>query len=254
MSTRDRRPTAPDADADETTDELGEAEAAAAEAEARAEAARARAERIRQQAKAATTEDTGDADAAEDSTEDSAEGATENVPDPGEPTTRRRRLRLPSLTTVGVATLVVVLAGALTAIGFMAWQHRISAREDQRTAEVAAAARENTQVMMTLDHANAQANVQRVIDHSTGKFKDQYQAGAKDLVADLEKSKVVTRVTVTDVAVESVTADSTVALVAARTEGTNAEGAPQQPQLWRIAMKLSRDGGQLKIADVEFVQ
>lgn len=268
-------PGSPALDADRTAEALRDAEVAVAEAEARAAAARARAERARRQARAeaAEAEDPPDTPAitagadgrtADDETELSATAesaeAAESVATSGSAaaaeagTVPKRRPRMPSRTTLCVAALIVVLGCSLAATALMVRQHLISAQDDRQTAEAAAAARENTQVLMTMDHANAEDGVQRVLDRSTGTFKDHYQEGAKDLVKDLERSKVVTKVTVNDIAVESTTDNSVVVLVAARTEGTNAEGAPQQPQLWRIAMTLTRDSGQLKISDVEFVQ
>ena len=60
-------------------------------------------------------------------------------------------------------------------------------------------------------------------------------------------------VTVHDVAVESMTDNSAIVLVAATTEAKGAEGPPQ-PRSWHIALGLRRDGGKPKMANIEFVQ
>lgn len=256
MSTSKR--SSPALDDDHTAETLQAAEAEAAEAEAAAEAARARAERARQQAEAETTEDGDPNDAPSDATdggEDTADASDDTAS--GTPSGKRRRprwLRLPRLKTLGVAALIVITGAALAASGYIVWQHRIADQEKQRTAEFSAAARENAEILMALDHSNAQAVVQRVLDHSTGTFKEHYQENVEDLTQQLQESKVVAKATVSDVAVDSMTDDSAVVLVAARTEGTDAVGAPQQPRLWRIGLTLTRDDGQLKISDVEFVQ
>ena len=66
-------------------------------------------------------------------------------------------------------------------------------------------------------------------------------------------SKAVTETNVTATAVESMTDDTATVLVAATSRVTNAAGAKQEPRAWRLSVNLARDGGQLKLAKVEFV-
>jgi Mce-associated membrane protein len=49
------------------------------------------------------------------------------------------------------------------------------------------------------------------------------------------------------------TDDSAVALVSASSRVTNSAGAKQEPRSWRLSVNLQRDGGQIKMAKVEFV-
>jgi Mce-associated membrane protein len=60
-------------------------------------------------------------------------------------------------------------------------------------------------------------------------------------------------VTVNSVAVESMSDDSAVVLVAASSRVTNSAGANQEPRSWRLSVDLQRDGGQIKMSKVEFV-
>lgn len=66
-------------------------------------------------------------------------------------------------------------------------------------------------------------------------------------------SKVITEVTVNSVAVESMTENSAVVLVAASSRVTNSEGANQEPRTWRLSVDLQREGDQIKMSKVEFV-
>ena len=54
-------------------------------------------------------------------------------------------------------------------------------------------------------------------------------------------------------ALESRNGDSGVVLLAASSKVTNANGAQQDPRSWRMSVTLTRDGGQLKMSNVEFV-
>jgi Mce-associated membrane protein len=63
----------------------------------------------------------------------------------------------------------------------------------------------------------------------------------------------VTESTVNAAAVDTMSDDNAVVLIAATTRVTNTAGAQQQPRSWRVAVSLTREGGQIKLAKVEFV-
>ncbi len=255
-----------------------EAEAEAAEAEAIAAAARARARAVRLRRQAETVEaDASDTADVEDATEtatdldevdtvDEVEDTVDEVEDseddgdvaveaPEETPARRRRRWLPRPSWKRVAAGVAILCtcALLAASGYMVWQHRQSAQEQQRSAEYAAAGRQSVVTLMSLDFNKAQEDVQRIIDNSTGQFKTDFENQAADFVKVAQESKVITDVTVNATAVESMTDNSAVVLVAATSRVTNSAGAQQEPRSWRLSVNLERDGGQIKMSKVEFV-
>ncbi len=228
-------PDAPDADA---------ADAAAAEAEARAEAARARANELRRKLEAASADD-GD---------EVADTAVDDVDiDEVAPATKRR-LRLPGVKAVAAGLVILVIAGLLSVTGWMLWEHRRAADERHHTAEYAAAARQGVVNLMSMDYTQAKESVQRIIDDSIGKFKNNFQDTSQDLIKALQDSKMITKVTVNDTAVEAMDDETATVLVAATShrEGPNAPKEDQQPRVWRMVVTLQRDGGQIKVSDVEF--
>ncbi|MGE2690802.1 hypothetical protein [Mycolicibacterium pulveris] len=271
----DRGETPPPADGSEAGSALTlaeEAEAQAAEAEAVAEAARARARaiRLRQEAEEAekaaaaekaeaADEDTGSDDQPAEATVDAAaaeatvDAATEEAEEaPAQPPTNPRRWgRI--LKAVGMTLAILCTGALLAASGYMVWQHREAADLEQLQAEYAAAGRQSVVTLMSLDFNNAEADVQRIIDNSTGQFRTDFEAQAKDFVQVAQDSKVVTDVTVNSTAVESMNQDSAVVLVAATSRVTNAAGAQQEPRAWRLSVDLQRDGDQIKMSKVEFV-
>jgi Mce-associated membrane protein len=229
---------------DRTDDELARAaEDEAAAAEARAGAARARAEELRR------TLQTEQTSAAEPEIRTGDDGFDE-------PAAAASRPRLaPPLQSIAAAAAALLTVALLVATGAMIWQHRQVGQERQRTAEYAAAARQGVINLMSIDYATAQDSVQRVLDGSTGRFRDNFAETADDFVAALQDEKIVTTATVNDAAVKSMTADGAVVLVSAtsRREGKQAPEDQQQPRLWRITMNLVRDGDQIKMSSVEFV-
>ncbi len=135
----------------------------------------------------------------------------------------------------------------------MVKNHRDQAAEQQRSAEYAAAARQSAVTLMSLDFNKAKEDVQRIIDNSTGQFRDDFKNQADDFIKVAQDSKVITEVTVNATGVEQMTNDTAVVLVSATSRVTNAAGAKQEPRSWRLSVNLQRDGGQIKMSKVEFV-
>ncbi|MFB1298029.1 hypothetical protein ACAG24_021160 [Mycobacterium sp. pW049] len=259
------RPT--DAEQARALAEEAEAEAAEADAMAAAAKARARAARLRREALAATetAPGTAEAPAAEAETDvvkadnDESTGVElgiDEAPDAVTPR-KRRRLRLkPTKFGVGIAAILVAILGTvalLAASGYMIVEHRNAEKVRQQTAEYSAAARQSVVTLMSLDFNNAEADVQRIIDNSTGQFKSDFESQAADFVKVAQDSKVVTEVTVNSTAVESMSDDKAEVLVAAASRVTNTAGANQEPRTWRLSVSLERENGQIKMAKVEFV-
>jgi Mce-associated membrane protein len=267
---------------------IAEAEAEAAEAEALAAAARAhaRAARLRREVQAQdeaeaetveTTEEAPDAvedatdtdDAAEtDSDEAEAEAETEaeteeeeeevsdETPEDAESeskSARSRRLRLPSLSVTWKAVVIVLICAFVGASGYMVWQRHETTERNQRTANFIAGARQGVVNMFSLDFNRSKEDVQRVIDSSTGQFRDDLQQRAKDFTTVVEQSKVVTQGTVNAAAVQSIDGNSALVLVAASSQITNAAGAKDERRNWRLKVTVTDDGGQYKMSKLEFV-
>ena len=233
--------------------EAAEAEAAAAEAQAAA--ARAHATRLRQQAEAKPdrSDDTGAAAADPD-----GDGAAIDSPANRGRAPRRRRLRRPTTKAMAVAAAIVLICASLALTGFFVWADRVASQKRQRTAEFAAAARQDVMTLMSLDFNKTKEDMQRISDNSTGNFKQRFPVVALQLTNGLQRSKVVTTASVNDVAVESMTDNSAVVLVAATTQAKTPEDpqpdGQQQRQTWHIVLTLIRDKGQPKMSNVEFVQ
>lgn len=219
-------------------DALARAEAAATEAAERARAARARAAELRR----------GVPDSANPGISlpgDNPGAAADAVHGSG---TRTRLLRLAA----GLAALLAV-GTMLAASGYMIRQHRTEVADQSRAAEYTAAARQGVVNLMAINYETADADVQRVLDSSTGAFRTQFEASTKDLVAALKESKIVTEVTVNDTAVESMTPDGAVVLVAATSQRGKTDAANRDPRTWRAVVTIARENGQLKVSQLEFV-
>jgi Mce-associated membrane protein len=237
-----------DSDADPSTteapDSLAEAEEELIRAEERAEAARARAAELRREAEAGSSEQS-------DATEDAAEAK------PAASRLRRRwpwRLRRPTRKAVGVGTAIVLICASFAASGYIVWQHRTLVQQRQHAEEFAAAAREEVATLMSIDPAHAAENVQHTIDDTTGALKSQLEATSGYMAKNAQDAQVTTKATVQDVAVESMTDNSAVVLVVAKSDTINPDKSVRPPVFWRLSVNIDRDGDRLKMSKLDFVQ
>jgi Mce-associated membrane protein len=248
--------------------ELAEAKKRAAEETAAAVPAEAEPEAT---ASVATEAPDAPSDAEVDATEaaDDAEtvGAEESVgeaeadasADTAQPARRRHRLsgrfRRPKWSTLAASLAVLVIIAALAGSGYMIKEHRDAVQQRQHAAEFVAAARQGVVTLTSLDFNNAKQVVQRILENSTGSFKDDFVKMADDFTKVVEQSKVVSQGSVQAAAVDldTMTKDSAVVLVASTSEVTNVAGAKQDPRNYRLIVTVARDGGQLKMSKVEFV-
>jgi Mce-associated membrane protein len=243
----------------QTMAEQAEAESEEAEALAAVAArARARAIHLRQQAELAEASEDDEArgeisaDGEHASTE-TQEGATDTEATATKPVSYRRRLRTRRAVCASLAGIVALTL--LVASGYMAWEHREASQRNQQALEFAAAARQGIVALTSLDFNHSKEDIQRVIDDSTGTFKDDFQKTTDDFIKVMEQSKVVARGSVTATAVDlpSMTNDSAAVLVVSTSDVTNAAGGKQDPRRFRLIVTVTRDGDQLKMSKVEFV-
>jgi len=245
---------------------LEEAEAEVAEAEALAAAARARARaaRLRREAQAEAAEaadkqapdaDESADDTVEDSDAETDEEASDATLEAAAPQSRlaRWRRRLPSLSATSKVAAIILICAFAGASGYMVWQDRDTTNRAQRAAKFVAGARQGVVNMTSLDFNKAKEDVQRVLDSSTGEFRDDFQKRAQDFASVVEQSKVVTEGRVNAAAVESMDEHSALVLVAATSRITNSAGAKDEPRVWRLRVTVTEDGGQYKMSKVEFV-
>jgi Mce-associated membrane protein len=190
-----------------------------------------------------------------DAAEEEPEAAISSDQAEKKPVRLRRLRRRPKWSTIAAAVAVLIIIAALSGSVYMVLDHRNAARKRERVAEFTAAARQGVVTLTSLDFNHAKEGVQRILENSTGSFKDDFLKMADDFTKVVEQSKVISQGSVSGAAVESdtMTDDSAVVLVASTSEVTNAAGAKQDPRNYRLIVTVARDGGQLKISKVEFV-
>lgn len=159
------------------------------------------------------------------------------------PPARPARGRSPRLLAGG---LVILLAIA----GWLDVQIR---RAEEVREQMLQAARDGLIALTTIDHRHADRDVQRILDASTGGFRDDFErraAGFKDAARKAESTSVGT---VEEAAVESVDGDEGRVLVALTVMTSNRGVPEQQPKAWRTRVTVTGSDDGFKVAAVEFV-
>ena len=166
----------------------------------------------------------------------------------------RVRAKAPRRRQTAALALAALLAGAgLALTGLMLWQHSKDAAqraEDQRFVD---GARAGVAALLSIDHNHARADVQRVLDLSTGPFHDDFARSADDFVKTSLDSKAVTIGKVNAAALDSVDGDRGVVMVVATSQVTNANGANNDPRPFRMSVTVDCKQDPCKMSDVEFV-
>lgn len=107
--------------------------------------------------------------------------------------------------------------------------------------------------LTTIDHERVEEDVARIVDTSTGEFRDDFDTRRKPFIDAARTAQSKSVGTVAEAALES--ADGGVGRVlVALTVMTSNRGKPEtQAQAWRMRITVVDDGSGFKVSKVEFV-
>jgi Mce-associated membrane protein len=150
---------------------------------------------------------------------------------------------------VASALIVAVLAGLVGWLGYRAYQkHEDQARRDQ----FVQVARQGAVNLTTISYTEVDADVQRIIDLSTGAFRDDFQQRAKPFIEVVKAAQSKSEGTVTDAGLESQKGDSAQVLVAIAVK-SRTSGGEEAPREWRMRVEVQSVGDDARVSNVVFV-
>ena len=189
-------------------------------------------------------EDAEDIDAEDIDTEDiDADEAAKNP-------ARQWVSSIPRPIAVGVA-IILALVGLGGWLGYRVHQdHQVQA---QRNLYVQVA-RQTAINLTTINYAEVDADIKRVLDSATGGFHDEFQNRSQPFVEDVKKVQSKSEGTIAEAGLLSYTKDQAQVLVAVSVK-TSMAGAPadQEPRRWRMRLTVDKTGDSAKVSNVEFV-
>ncbi|MBY4208029.1 hypothetical protein HQO44_16305 [Rhodococcus fascians] len=162
----------------------------------------------------------------------------------------RRPLRL-RRSLFAAAALGVVAFGVST--GLLLHQHqKMDAAQDlqQRYLQTA---RQSVLDLTTISASTVDGDVARVLERSTGTFRDQFGERSDDFVSVVQQADVQATGSITEAGIENADDHAASVLVAATSSVTNSSGAQEEPRVWRLRVTLDNTGESILVSDVEFV-
>lgn len=151
-----------------------------------------------------------------------------------------------------LGALTVVVVSALVGWQWISAEHAGAAAR-QRSLFLQAG-RDGAQILTTIRYTDVDADIQRVLDDATGKFRDQFQSGARDFAEVVRTSQTTSTGTISDAGIQSIDADSAQVLVSATVKTTSAGGIDQAPRRWRMRITVQPvSPNTTKVSNVEFV-
>ncbi|MGV0627120.1 mammalian cell entry protein [Mycolicibacter minnesotensis] len=168
--------------------------------------------------------------------------ATSGRLDGRDPATRR--------VAAGAGLTVVVLAGALGWLGHHIQQNQQSQQQREQFVQVARQAAVN---LTTISYTQADADVQRILDATTGEFRDDFTQRSRPFVDVVKQSHSESEGTVTEAGLESVDGDRAEVLLAVAVRTTLAGDAVPEPRRWRMRISLQGTDDGPKVSNIVFI-
>jgi Mce-associated membrane protein len=167
---------------------------------------------------------------------------------------RWRRRVTPGLSQVGWAAVagvavVAVLAGLTGWLGYRAYErHQANAQRDL----FVQVARQGAVNLTSISYTEIDADVQRIIDLSTGAFREDFEQRSKPFIEVVKAAQSKSEGTVTDAGLESQRGDSAQILVAVAVKSQTA-GGQEAPREWRMRIEVRSVGDDARVSNVVFV-
>lgn len=168
------------------------------------------------------------------------------VADPPKPA-RGRPSRWAALVAGMSVLLVALLVGA---VALLVHNQAAGQRAEQRQVALDAARKMATD-LTTISSENAEQQIERMIQASTGTFRDQISSGSPLLQTRLKDSSVGSAGIVTAAGIEKLEADAASALVIVTTMLSNSQVPQGELHTFRLAIQLQRDGDRWLVSTVE---
>jgi Mce-associated membrane protein len=148
---------------------------------------------------------------------------------------------------------IAALAALVALTGFLGWRDVQVRRGEQLRESMVQAGRDGVLALTTIDHERVDADVQRILDTSTGTFREDFAQRAESFKDAARKAASKSVGTVVESGFESLDGDLGKVLVAAVVMTSNRGAPEQQAKGWRTRVSVIRDGDVFKVAAVEFI-
>jgi Mce-associated membrane protein len=160
--------------------------------------------------------------------------------------------RVPGFRLALIVGLVTILALAALA-GWFGYGVYQTHQTDKMRSLYLAVARQGALNLTTINYTEADADIQRILDSSTGQFYDDFSKRAPAFVEVVKQAQAKTDGSIVEAGLESFNGDSARVLVAVRVTTSNKGVTDAQPRHWRMRIDVQKVAQTVKVANVGFV-
>jgi Mce-associated membrane protein len=146
--------------------------------------------------------------------------------------------------------MVVALAGLGGWLGRQAYRIHQAAQQSNLFLQVA---RQGALNLTTVSYTEADADVRRILESSTGTFHDDFQKRSQPFIELVTKAQAKSEGTITEAGMESADGDQARVLLAVTVKTSDSNAHDQQPRLWRMRITVQKVDQGAKVSDVVFV-
>ena len=155
-----------------------------------------------------------------------------------------------------VQALIAGVGIVLAVSGLAGWfgvRYVQDRQAEQRRAVLVGVAKQGALNLTTIDFTQAEPDVQRILDSSTGKFLNEFQARSAAFVDFVKKAQSKTKGSISAVAVESEDGDEARVILALSVSTSSGGVDDPNPRQWRMRITVEKAGDSAKVSNVEFV-
>ena len=182
------------------------------------------------------------------------DGMAQLPPDDPRPAAKPRWHRYmwkPSAAVAAGLSILLVLSGLTGWLGYRSYEVR---QAQQRRALFLEVGRQGALNLTTISATEAEADMKRILESSTGAFYAQVQNGSQQFVALVQRAQTKSVGTVTSAGVESEQGDRAQVLVTVHVNAAHTGGSQQPARSWRMRITVQQVAGGAKVSNVEFMQ
>lgn len=145
---------------------------------------------------------------------------------------------------------MLALSGPVGWLGYHAYQGHEAKKERELYLQVA---RQGAVNLTTISYTEAEVDVQRILDSSTGSLYDDFLKRSQPFIEVVKQAQSTSSGTVTSAGLESIDSDAAQVLVTVQVKSSNVGANDQAPRAWRMRMTVQKVDDGAKVSNVAFV-
>ena len=147
----------------------------------------------------------------------------------------------------------VVVAALAALVGWLGYRGYEPDQTRRDSSLFLAAGRQAALNLTTIDYTRVDADMQRILDSSTGAFRDDFAKRSAPFVAVVKKAQSKAQGSIAAAGIQSQGRDEAQVLVAVTVKTSTLAGADPEPRSWRMRITVQKTQSDLKVSDVQFV-